>query len=536
MLVIVAGIDFVLYRRFVAPLRRIHPPPWLAAVQDGLPPELMQRLGFFANDKASSFLRFAASKPDGIVRICAFGDSFTHGDEVAEDRDYPTLLQALLDQHAPGQFEVLNFGSASFGFHQTFMMWDALGTKYGCDRVLLGPATFFPERDTSFNHAGLRNPYYLHARYVLDGDDVRLVEVVGQTLEERFEQYLRFVPHLDYLRYDRSPPAFVLAALRSDQTISNPFYYVATDQHSEAFETYRRLLRHMAAAAPSVSVAGGDEIDTLVDGLGMSNLESFAVMIPATFPYLAARNHFGPLGNQLLAREYLARIVPGANEALAILRTRDLPSSPRADEARTARPLSRFTSVEVALDGVPVGHFFSGRASRREGSADILHNAGVVSLLCVGGPDANQTNGGSSITEGCFVPFARPLQGPLQICLRAELAGSSNRQCVGHVRLIAPGVSIGRLALDGVTLEDRSILDRDRFLLTVQDPELEKLLEGAQKVTLEVDGVAILSGPPQGVLSPMEASCFRLRGERERPGRRRAPEGRGGLRSRPARE
>src|SRR5262249_24293799 len=155
-----------------------------------------------------------------------------------------------------------------------------------------------PERDASFNHAGLRNPYYLNARYVLDGDDVRLVEVVGQTLEERFEQYLRFVPHLDYLRYDRSTPAFVLAALRPDQTISNPFYYVAPAQRSEAFETYRPLLRRMAAAAPSVSVGGGEEIDALVDSLGLSNLQSFAVAVPGTFPYLAARNHFGPLGNQ----------------------------------------------------------------------------------------------------------------------------------------------------------------------------------------------------------------------------------------------
>ena len=51
--------------------------------------------------------------------------------------------------------------------------------------------------------------HFLHACYVLRGGELALVDVLGQTHRERFDGYKRFVPPLRYLRYDRSPPAFL---------------------------------------------------------------------------------------------------------------------------------------------------------------------------------------------------------------------------------------------------------------------------------------------------------------------------------------
>ena len=42
--VVLVGIDYVLHRRFVEPLRRKQPPQWLTAVSGQLPPEVMRKV------------------------------------------------------------------------------------------------------------------------------------------------------------------------------------------------------------------------------------------------------------------------------------------------------------------------------------------------------------------------------------------------------------------------------------------------------------------------------------------------------------
>lgn len=49
---------------------------------------------------------FADAKPNGIFRIVCLGDSCTH---FGPD-SYPEKLQALLNEVAPGRFEVINAG------------------------------------------------------------------------------------------------------------------------------------------------------------------------------------------------------------------------------------------------------------------------------------------------------------------------------------------------------------------------------------------------------------------------------------------
>ena len=514
--VVLVGIDYVLHRRFVEPLRRKQPPQWLTAVSGQLPPEVMRKVGFFRNTKRSSFLRFPKDKPAGVRRVCAFGDSFTHGDEVDDANDYPTLLQGLLDSRGAGRYEVLNFGSGSYGFHQAFILWEAFATTYGCDEILLGPATFFADRDTSFNHVGLGNPYYLHARYVLDGDGVRLIEVVGSTLEERFDEYLRFVPHLDYARFDRAPPAFLRAALRDGQTIANPFYYRSEDAGAEAFETYRRLLHTLVDAGKPVLVATAGDLGKMMRDIGSDTLRTFAPITPNTFPYGAPRNHRSPIGNELLAQEYLARLDPGAPQTATILATDPVAAADVPRDAAPAPPLWKYARVFVEIERVPVGHFVTGTAaSTRKGSPELLQAEQIVSLVHVGGPRASDVSGGS-MADGCFVPIDQPLGGSPEVCLRADRGGASSTRCIGRVGRLAAGVNVGTLELAGASIEDRPVLAEDnRLILTVQSPELAEFLRGATLIAVEVDGAPVLTGgKPVGdgiLLSPGKRGCFWLR-------------------------
>lgn len=74
---VVAAAYVVFWRPFVAGLRAtkpydLTPPRWVE-------PATMLRLGSLHPDRTSSFTRFERAKPAGVFRLCAFGDSFTHG-------------------------------------------------------------------------------------------------------------------------------------------------------------------------------------------------------------------------------------------------------------------------------------------------------------------------------------------------------------------------------------------------------------------------------------------------------------------------
>src|SRR5262249_37094958 len=143
--------------------------------------------------------------------------------------DYPDQLANLLRQ-AGMKVEVLNFGNKWYGFGQSFILWDEVGRTYDLDYILLGPATFIPDRDTRFNHTRGASPYYLHSRFVLEGNNLRRLDVIGDTYRERLDSYYSFFTPWRYIRYDRNVPPFLAAALPAGRDLDNPFYY---DRHSE---------------------------------------------------------------------------------------------------------------------------------------------------------------------------------------------------------------------------------------------------------------------------------------------------------------
>lgn len=87
--------------------RYLAPDPVLGwSIRPGAKAELYE-----ANEQGMRANRaYAPTPPPGVVRIAAYGDSFTHGDEVAGKHAWPFLLESML-----GDAEVLNYGVPAYG-------------------------------------------------------------------------------------------------------------------------------------------------------------------------------------------------------------------------------------------------------------------------------------------------------------------------------------------------------------------------------------------------------------------------------------
>ena len=94
---------------------------------------------------------FARLPPPGMLRIAAFGDSFTHGDEVSNE---DTWQEILMREHPA--VEAMNFGVGAYGLDQSFLRYQHDGADYGARVVLMG---FMPEN--LFRHVNVYRPFYV---------------------------------------------------------------------------------------------------------------------------------------------------------------------------------------------------------------------------------------------------------------------------------------------------------------------------------------------------------------------------------------
>lgn len=396
-------------------------------------PEVMKRLGKVRIPKKSAFTRFAKPKGQGVVRLCAFGDSYTEGDEVGEAQDYPTRLGEIFARHGAANVEVLNFGVGGFGFHQSYVMWEQVAPGFGCDFDLLGPRGFQPVRDTTFGFIYSWTPFYIHARYVLDDGDVRLVEVPGDTYGERFDGFFSFVPRWRYLRYNRTAPAFLKAFTPKNRELPNPFYYDRRGMDEEADATYRILLAKMAARGETVVVGHHrQEIVDLANGLGAERLAAALFDEPVAFPYSAPRAHAGPLGNDLLARQFFA-LVTGSDAPLAAIETSDVEWP---DAERPRRTLASYSKIEIEIAGVHAGSFV------------VPPGVGVTPTKA----DAlvTLTSPHESVVDGCFFPADLELQPGMEVVLRSESSGRATDHPLGPLSVVGGGLNIGRAEVEGI--------------------------------------------------------------------------------------
>ncbi|MFH0984223.1 MAG: SGNH/GDSL hydrolase family protein [Candidatus Omnitrophota bacterium] len=76
---------------------------------------------------------YSTAPPPGRIRIAAFGDSFTHCDDVSNPETWESQLE-LIDQ----RLEVLNFGVGGYGLDQAFLRYKKKGAGFHPRIVLIG--------------------------------------------------------------------------------------------------------------------------------------------------------------------------------------------------------------------------------------------------------------------------------------------------------------------------------------------------------------------------------------------------------------
>lgn len=199
----------------------------------------------FPEKRLQWFLNFPVEKPKGVVRIGTFGDSHTFGEEVVKTSTYPYYLQRLFNKRFPHQLvEVLNFGMSGTGFSEQFFLWEKYAKAYQLDYILLGPAGFYPQRDTRFSFYIMN--YFLppHNRFILDENQkLKEVHIPGKTIQERFKNYNSLIPNKQALYYDKQPfKVYEMLLPFLKYKIKNPFYYTKMNENQESVIINKTLL------------------------------------------------------------------------------------------------------------------------------------------------------------------------------------------------------------------------------------------------------------------------------------------------------
>lgn len=403
--------------------------------------QTMRQLGRLSSQSSVRFTTRHPVKRDGVLRLCALGDSNTAGAEASPDNDYPSYLQREFDALGVNNVEVINFGNNWHGFAQVAVMWEDVASRYRCDVVVLLPYDFWWSRDTTFNHAGTVDPYYLHARYVISGDGVARVEASGATAETRFDRYHALLPRWRYIRHDYQAPALIRAMLPEGKALANPFYY-ADDPRDEAWEIHRRLLARIAADGVPVLVFfeyGANYRQTLMagatDGVGYARRLDRG----SRFPYKAPIWHRSSWGNELTARAVLRLLLDSPPPPGRRFR---YDAAYALDDWDPPPPLNAAQRVSVGLGREAVGVFVSVH-DRQQGDEErhhaVFEGTRVEGLLALYSPD-------QSFLDACLLPLEHRLAPGDEVHVED---GRGVRVSLGRPRLAGSGAALWLLEVPG---------------------------------------------------------------------------------------
>ena len=419
---LLVGALYLSHRRFLRSISaQLSGDPSLLAQSSGLSPALVRDLGQVSDDPARRNIAATRRPADVALRILALGDSFTYGVEVTPAASYPQILSARLTELTGKHLEVLNFGNGWYGAAQTYRLWDQQARGTNPDLVLLGPETCFLERELTFNHAEDQLRDYLHGRYILDGDGLRFIDVLGTSREERFDAYYSFLPTWQYLRYDTKPPTAMRGFLPANKTIANPFYYSRLSGEAEQAELLRRYTRGILQSGAPLVFLQRDEACLKAVGRA-ANLATAEFQAPEAAIYRQPGGHLSGAGNALLAETYLQVISGG---------TLGEPERIELSDGRADRRIdwSAVTGIELYLDQQRAAVLIKSPDTFAVGQRFPANPAaeGVRSYLAI---EAKH-----SAFDQLWIPLQTELTSGMEV--RLERGGAS--EVVGHVELLDGG-------------------------------------------------------------------------------------------------
>ncbi len=311
----------------------------------------------------TSYIKIPAEKKPGVIRIGTFGDSHTQGSEAAQGHDYPSFLQQHFKNAGFGHVEVINFGVQGYGIHQSALMWRYLGKKYGLDYVIFMLLERYAPRDVTFikKDEGCAG---VHARYILKGNQLELVPVVGENRKEASLNYFRMIPPLRYIRYDQKAPSFMRALLPAGREWKfNPFYYqpASWPVSEEISKSYALLFEQIAKEVKSVVVFAHDDLmGDLAKRIQSPNVYVLRSQMTSFLDgglYLAPRSHRSALGNDLQARELFALLTGRERPEGPVIEIRESSQVRTKHTNLAAQSLEHYTDLSVHLGGYLAGTF-----------------------------------------------------------------------------------------------------------------------------------------------------------------------------------
>lgn len=197
---------------------------------------------------------YALQPPAGVLRLAAFGDSFTHASDVPNEQTW----QRRMEERKPG-LEVLNFGVPGFEPGQAFLRYRRDGVRFHPHVVLIGIMSenvnrvvntfrpfYFPKSGVPFTKP----------RFALRGDELVLIENALKSPEE-YRELLRdpeaVLPRIGkddyfYQRNSRRSSLDLLPSVRFAHIVSSQYLHQPTfrggvyNTRSEAYRVTVRVL------------------------------------------------------------------------------------------------------------------------------------------------------------------------------------------------------------------------------------------------------------------------------------------------------
>ena len=135
--------------------------------------------------RSTSNATYATARPKNAYRIVTVGDSFTHGDDVANDQTW----QHYLEQQ-DSRYQVLNLGVGGYGTDQAFLRWRKRRDDFQAHAVILG---IWPEnicRNLNVDRFFLTGCSQLKPRFYLNqNNELTLLDAVGASKAEKLVAY-----------------------------------------------------------------------------------------------------------------------------------------------------------------------------------------------------------------------------------------------------------------------------------------------------------------------------------------------------------
>ena len=328
----------------------------------------------------------------GTLRIGIFGCSFVMGSEAAPGQDFPSHLQRLFDADGKTKVEVANFGVGAFGVQQSYLLWQYLAGDFDLDFTIYDLYGFHRLRDNTFI---MLNTVYapVHARYVLDGEGLRLIEVMGDDRSDAAARYFRLLPRWDTLRYDAKTPPQIRALLPPGRELpANPMYY-QRDRNREIVDLYQRIFTDMGNRSRNFLVLLNDKrsVDLARSGspsptIGSARTSTEKFTWARSSFYRAPNNHPSALGYLVHAEEVHALLNQRREAELPDIEI--LEAVGATNSAGSDGELSDYDEVFVSLNGLPAAVFVAASDDRESTPYSFRAHSKNSILDVSGGSDA----------------------------------------------------------------------------------------------------------------------------------------------------